>query len=372
VTDTAATATDTAASGAPGATGLRLRGVVVRYGATTAVDAVDLDVAAREVVALLGPSGSGKSSLLRAVAGLEPVAAGGITWAGREVTGVPVHRRGFGLMFQEGQLFPHRTVAGNVGYGLDGLPRARRAERVAELLELVGLAGYGDRSVATLSGGQAQRVALARALAPAPALLLLDEPLSALDRGLRERLTGELHDILRATGTTALYVTHDHDEAFTVADRVAVMVDGRLVQVDRPARLWRRPVNQEVAAFLGYGPFLPGRVRGAVVRTSLGEVPLPAGAPGEAPGPAGLPGHVLVGLGPAALHVVTGEGWAGGDDVVVPVLATRFVRGRTEVDVALPGGERATALTTATEVGAQVQVRMDPDGVAVVPQTASS
>ncbi|WP_341361404.1 ABC transporter ATP-binding protein [Georgenia sp. M64] len=349
---------------------MRLRGVVVRYGATTAVDAVDLDVAAREVVALLGPSGSGKSSLLRAVAGLEPVAAGGITWAGREVTGVPVHRRGFGLMFQEGQLFPHRTVAGNVGYGLDGLPRARRAERVAELLELVGLAGYGDRSVATLSGGQAQRVALARALAPAPALLLLDEPLSALDRGLRERLTGELHEILRATGTTALYVTHDHDEAFTVADRVAVMVDGRLVQVDRPARLWRRPVNQEVAAFLGYGPFLPGQVRGAVVRTSMGEVPLPAAAPGEAPRPAAA--NVLVGLGPAALHVVTGEGWAGGDDVVVPVLATRFVRGRTEVDVALPGGERATALTTATEVGAQVQVRMDPDGVAVVPQTASS
>ncbi|WP_447925888.1 ABC transporter ATP-binding protein [Georgenia muralis] len=353
-------------------TGLRLRGVVVRYVATTAVDAVDLDVAAREVVALLGPSGSGKSSLLRAVAGLEPVAAGDITWAGQDVTGVPVHRRGFGLMFQEGQLFPHRTVAGNVGYGLDGLPRARRAERVAELLELVGLAGYGDRSVATLSGGQAQRVALARALAPAPALLLLDEPLSALDRGLRERLTGELHDILRATGTTALYVTHDHDEAFTVADRVAVMVDGRLVQVDRPARLWRRPVNQEVAGFLGYGPFLPGQVRGAVVRTGLGEVPLPAAAPGEAPGPAAPHGHVLVGLGPAALHVVTGEGWAGGDDVVVPVLATRFVRGRTEVDVALPGGERATAVTTATEVGAQVQVRMDPDGVAVVPQTASS
>ena len=354
--------------------GLAVRGLVVRYegpgrAATTAVAGVDLDVAVGEVVGLLGPSGSGKSSLLRAVAGLEPVAAGAVTWDGRDVTGVPVHRRGFGLMFQDGQLFPHRSVAGNVGYGLAtaGLPRAARDARVAQLLELVGLAGYGPRAVSTLSGGQAQRVALARSLAPAPQLLLLDEPLSALDRGLRERLTGELHDILRRTGTTALYVTHDHDEAFTVADRVAVMIDGHLAQVDKPGRLWRAPVDRAVAAFLGYGPFLPAERHGDVARTVLGDVPMR----GTGRAVLGEPGALVVGLGPGALQVVTGEGWAGGHGLEVPVAASRFVRGRTEVDVELPGGLRAFAVAAgAAEVGALVQVRLDPDGAVVVPTGA--
>lgn len=350
-------------SGDDGGAGLRVRDLVVRYdgpgGGTTAVAGVDLDVAVGEVVALLGPSGSGKSSLLRAVAGLEPTAAGSIAWAGRDLAGVPVHRRGFGLMFQDGQLFPHRSVAGNVAYGLQtaGAPRAERDRRVAELLDLVGLAGYGARPVSSLSGGQAQRVALARALAPAPQLLLLDEPLSALDRSLRERLTGELHDILRATGTTSLYVTHDHDEAFTVADRVAVMIGGDVAQVDTPARLWRLPRSQDVAAFLGYGPFLPAEVRRGVARCVLGSVPttLPDGA-------------ALVAIGPAALHVVTGEGWAGGSDVEAPVRATRFVRGTTEVDVVLPGDLPATAVATgAPPMGTSVQVRLDPAGAAVVP-----
>ncbi|MGO1316187.1 MAG: ABC transporter ATP-binding protein [Cellulomonadaceae bacterium] len=222
---------------------------------TTAVDGVSLQVAPGEIVALLGASGSGKSSLLRAVAGLEP-ADGSISWAGRDLHGVPVHRRGFGLMFQDGQLFPHRTVAGNVGYGLAGHgPRAERAHRVTELLALVGLAGYGSRPVTTLSGGERQRVALARSLAPQPELLLLDEPLSALDRGLRERLALDVRDVLRTTATTALFVTHDQDEAFTVADRVAVMSAGRLLQVGAPEELWRHPVNREVAEFLGYEAF---------------------------------------------------------------------------------------------------------------------
>jgi thiamine transport system ATP-binding protein len=256
-------------------------------------------------------------------------------------------------------------VAGNVGYGLTmaGVPRAERARRVVELLDLVGLGGYGPRAVSTLSGGQAQRVALARSLAPEPALLLLDEPLSALDRGLRERLTGELHDILRRTGTTALYVTHDHDEAFTVADRVAVMIDGHLAQVDAPAALWRAPVDRRVAAFLGYGPFLPAEVRGDVAVTALGEVPL-RGMNGSAGGS----GDVVVGLGPGALHVVVGEGWAGGHDVEGPVGASRFVRGRTELDVVLPDGTAATAVTPgAVQPAPQVQVRLDPDAAVVVP-----
>jgi thiamine transport system ATP-binding protein len=243
--------------------GLGVRDLVVRYRGTgraaaevTAVAGVTLDVPAGEVLALLGPSGCGKSSLLRAVAGLEPPTAGTVTWDGTDLTRVPVHRRGFGLVFQDGQLFPHRDVAGNVGYGLRGLDRPARSARVAELLELVGLPGYASRPVATLSGGERQRVALARSLAPRPRLLLLDEPLSALDRSLRERLADDLRHALVATGTTAVFVTHDQDEAFTVADRVAVLSAGRLLQVDAPEALWRRPASREVAEFLGYRTFL--------------------------------------------------------------------------------------------------------------------
>ncbi|MFC8599133.1 ABC transporter ATP-binding protein [Isoptericola sp. NPDC057191] len=240
-------------------TGLAVRDAVVRYGGTrrrpgaVAVDGVSLDVAAGEIVALLGPSGCGKSSLLRAVAGLEPLAGGSVAFDGVDLAGVPVHRRGFGLLFQDGQLFPHRDVARNVAYGLEtqGVPRAERAERVAALLAEVGLDGYQQRSVATLSGGEKQRVALARSLAPRPRLLLLDEPLSALDRRLRERLAVDVRDTLRATGTTAVFVTHDHDEAFTVADRVAVMDAGRLLQVDAPDVLLRAPASDRVAEFLG-------------------------------------------------------------------------------------------------------------------------
>ncbi|NKY11785.1 ATP-binding cassette domain-containing protein, partial [Cellulomonas hominis] len=253
--------------------GLEVRGLVVRYpGGVTAVAGVDLEVARGEVLALLGPSGCGKSSLLRAVAGLEPPTAGRLAWDGLDLAPVPVHRRGFGLVFQDGQLFPHRDVAGNVAYGLRDLDRAARAARVAELLDLVGLPGYGTRPVATLSGGERQRVALARSLAPRPRLLLLDEPLSALDRSLRERLAEDLRRVLTATGTTALFVTHDQDEAFTVADRVAVMSAGRLRQVATPEDLWRRPADREVAEFLGYRTFLAAAGWGSAASAVEGDL----------------------------------------------------------------------------------------------------
>ncbi|MBE1875902.1 ABC transporter ATP-binding protein [Myceligenerans pegani] len=255
----------TAARADGGGAGLAVRDVVVRYAkapgglwrrtraTTVAVDHVSLDVDQGEIVALLGPSGCGKSSLLRAVAGLEPLADGTVTWDDGDLTGVPVHRRQFGLMFQDGQLFPHRDAGRNVAYGLEAqhVPAPERAERVAGLLELVGLAGYERRRVATLSGGERQRVALARALAPRPRLLLLDEPLSALDRRLRERLAAEVRRVLKETGTTALFVTHDHDEAFAVADRVGVMSGGRLLQVAPPEELREKPATAEVAEFLG-------------------------------------------------------------------------------------------------------------------------
>ena len=232
------------------------------YDGVPAVVDATVEVPDGSVLAVLGPSGCGKSTLLRAVAGLEAATAGTIAWDGRDLAGVPTHKRGFALMFQDGQLFGHLTVAGNVGYAL----RIRRARpdkqrigaRVDELLRLVGLEGYGDRLPATLSGGERQRVALARSLAVEPRLLLLDEPLSALDAGLRERLAGDLRGILRAAGTTALLVTHDHEEAFAVADRLAVMRDGRIVQQGEIAEVWRAPVDPETALFLGYARVVSG------------------------------------------------------------------------------------------------------------------
>jgi thiamine transport system ATP-binding protein len=212
-----------------------------------------------QVLAILGPSGCGKSTLLRATAGLEHLDAGSVRWRGRDLAGVPTHERGFALMFQDGQLFGHATVGDNVAYPLRlrGVGRAARRSRVDELLELVGLPGYADRRPPALSGGEQQRVALARSLAADPELLLLDEPLSALDRSLRERLGGDLREILVQTRTTAVMVTHDHDEAFTVADRLAVMLAGRVVQEGPTAEVWRAPVDAEVAAFIGYTTILP-------------------------------------------------------------------------------------------------------------------
>jgi thiamine transport system ATP-binding protein len=233
---------------------LQLSDVTVRYGESVAVDDVSLTLDPGQVLAVLGPSGCGKSTLLRAVAGLEPLASGSISWAGADLAGTPTHKRGFALMFQDGQLFAHLTVARNVAYALRlrRTPSARVASRVRELLELVGLAGYDDRLPATLSGGERQRVALARALAVEPRLILLDEPLSALDATLRERLAGDLREILHAAGTTALLVTHDHDEAFALADRLAVMRGGRVVQQGAIDEVWREPVDEETALFLGY------------------------------------------------------------------------------------------------------------------------
>ncbi len=240
--------------------GLEVRDLTVRFGATTAVDAVSLAVPAGSVVAVLGPSGCGKSTLLRAVAGLEDPTAGQVCFSGDDLAGVPTHRRDFALMFQDGQLFPHLDVARNIAYPLRLRHRSRdfQRSRVEELLELVNLPGYADRAVATLSGGERQRVALARALAVAPRLLLLDEPLSALDRSLREHLAVELHDILRAAGATAMLVTHDQEEAFAVADRMAVMREGRIVQQGTLDEVWSSPIDGWTARFLGYATVLTG------------------------------------------------------------------------------------------------------------------
>ncbi|MEZ5375597.1 MAG: ABC transporter ATP-binding protein [Acidimicrobiales bacterium] len=228
--------------------------VSVRYGDVLALDGVDLEVGAGEVVAILGPSGSGKSTLLRAIAGLEPIATGRLLADGVDLAGLPTHERGLGLMFQDHALFPHETVAGNIAFGLRmaGVDRDTQRARIRELLAMVGLTGFESRSVSQLSGGEAQRVALARSLAPAPALLMLDEPLGSLDRVLREQLTDDLRLLLGTVGVSALHVTHDQSEAFAVADRVVIMRDGKVVQSGEPEELWHRPATRFVAEFLGH------------------------------------------------------------------------------------------------------------------------
>ncbi|MDO9427065.1 MAG: ABC transporter ATP-binding protein [Methylobacterium sp.] len=266
---------------------LDLEGVTKRFGDGVAVADVSLALSPGEFFCLLGPSGCGKSTLLRLVAGFETPSAGLIRVDGRDLAGLPPHRRPVNMMFQSYALFPHRDVAGNVAYGLANLNRADRAGRVRDLLARVRLDGFGTRRIDTLSGGQRQRVALARALAREPGVLLLDEPLGALDRGLREETQGELRALQRRLGITFVMVTHDPGEAMALADRIGVMDRGRLVQVGDAAALYERPATRFVAGLLGDVNLIPGRVSGrdgdwAVVETGFG--PVRARASGPTPG----------------------------------------------------------------------------------------
>ncbi len=260
---------------------LEVEGVVVRFDEHVAVDRVDLAVANGETLAVLGPSGCGKTTLLRAIAGLQALDAGRICWDGHDLMAVPPHERRFGLMFQEYALFPHRDVHGNVEFGLRmaGADRGARSRRVDEVLALVGLREFRERPVATLSGGEQQRVALARALVVEPRLLMLDEPLGALDRAWRARLIDEIRALLDRAALPAIYVTHDHDEAFTIATRLAVMRSGRVVQQGTPAEVWRRPVDTWTARFFGFGPATPCTARAGALETPWGRLPAPAGTP---------------------------------------------------------------------------------------------
>jgi iron(III) transport system ATP-binding protein len=266
------------------------------YGPVVALDGADLEVEAGTLAAVLGPSGCGKTTLLRCVAGFERVHSGTVSLAGRTVAGpgthMPPHRRRVAVVPQEGALFPHLSVAGNVGYGLDRT--ARRSGRVEEVLALVGLPGYGDRMPHQLSGGQQQRVAVARALAPRPPLVLLDEPFSALDAGLRGELRRDVREALRADGATAVLVTHDQGEALSMADQVAVMRDGRIVQSGAPSTVYREPATPWVAGFVGEAVLLPATVDGPEALTPLGRLPLHGTAGG---------GAVTVLLRPEQVHV---------------------------------------------------------------------
>jgi putative spermidine/putrescine transport system ATP-binding protein len=242
------------------------------YGATAAVAQLSLEVAAGECIALLGPSGCGKTTTLRMVAGFITPDAGTIRLAGRDITRTPPHRRRIGMVFQAYALFPHMSAAGNVGFGLEmaGVARAERERRVVAALEMVGLAALADRYPAQLSGGQQQRVALARALVIEPELLLLDEPLSNLDAGLRAEMREEIAALRTRTGVTTLFVTHDQHEAMALADRIALMDRGRIVEIATPRAMSEAPAHLFTARFLGERTALPGRVDGALFRFGEG------------------------------------------------------------------------------------------------------
>jgi iron(III) transport system ATP-binding protein len=253
-------------------TGLSVKGVVAGYGAENVLRGLDLVVPEGDLVAVLGPSGCGKTTLLRVVAGLHPTNAGRIELNGRVLDGVPPERRGIGIVPQEGALFPHLSVAKNVAFGLNR--EQRRHGRVGELLDLVGLADFGRRMPNELSGGQQQRVALARALAPRPGVVLMDEPFSSLDAGLREELRADVRTALRATGATALLVTHDQQEALGVADLVAVLRAGVVAQLGTPQQVYTEPADLGVALFVGEAVTFTAASSGGVADTPLGRLPV--------------------------------------------------------------------------------------------------
>jgi ABC-type Fe3+/spermidine/putrescine transport system ATPase subunit len=340
---------------------LELQSITHTYEGAPVLRGVSLSVAERSITALVGPSGCGKTTLLRIVAGLERADAGALLLEGEPIEGVPPHRRGFGLMFQDYALFPHLDVAGNIGFGLHVQGQGAAAPaRVAELLTLVGLQGYERRRVYELSGGERQRVALARALAPRPRLLMLDEPLAALDRALRERLQDELRTILRAVGVTAIYVTHDQEEAFALADQVALLNAGQLEQSGPPEAIYRCPASAWAARFFGLGNLVAGHWRAdGRVDTALGPLACRHEGP---PGQAGAPACLV--LYPDAATPSANA------DLVVTLVESQF-RGRAHrVLVRHPSGLELSFELSAPPgpIGASIGLRLSQSGVYALPE----
>jgi spermidine/putrescine ABC transporter ATP-binding subunit len=348
---------------------LTVTSLTVRFDTTTAVDRLDLDVAPGELFVLLGGSGSGKTTLLRAIGGFVQPAAGRITLDGVDIGGLPPHRRPVNTMFQSYALFPHMSAAANIGFGLRmrGLPRAEIDARVAEMLDLVRLRGFGARRPAQLSGGQQQRVALARSLAPRPSLLLLDEPLSALDRNLRRDTREELVRLQRSLGIAFILVTHDQEEALTMADRIGVMHDGRLAQVGTPAEVYERPNTRFVAEFLG-----AANVLHAMAPTSGMQLELPGLSATVRTATESAPGPVLLAIRPERVQL----GGAGAPNALQGVIADRAYAGETLTHtVRLDDGNLMRATQSLRnglgaeliDIGTRVTLSWQPDACIVLP-----
>ncbi|MBL8702722.1 MAG: ABC transporter ATP-binding protein [Alphaproteobacteria bacterium] len=339
---------------------LRVEGLNLSYGQVAALVDIDLEVARGEFVALLGPSGCGKTSLLRAIAGFVRPQRGAIWLGGRDVAQVPPRRRNIGIVFQSYALFPHMSVFDNVRFGLDsrGVARAEVLERTNRALALVGLASLADRRPRQLSGGQQQRVALARAIVIEPDILLLDEPLAALDKQLRVQMQTELKTLQKTVGVTSVFVTHDREEAMSMADRIVVMRDGRIRQIATPEALFAAPVDAWVADFIGAGNLLAGDLR----RDGAGRATLTLG-PGsvleaEAPGDAAPDSVIFVPF--DRVHLAPAEGAD-----ALRVTSRRFLGLAVELHVGYPGGVVRALLPPAAaerfQVGAPVAVRADRD-----------
>lgn len=337
---------------APSSGVLELRRVSCAYEpGRPAVSNISFSAKEGEILCLLGPSGCGKTTILRAIAGFEPVRSGELFLSGRLVSSpdvqVPTEERRVGMVFQEYALFPHLRVADNIAFGLRTLPRQERRRKVAEMLELTGLVGFDRRYPHELSGGQQQRVALARALVQRPVILLLDEPFSNLDPDMAFRMRQDLHELLRRTKTTTLLVTHDHDEAFAMADRIAVLNAGRLEQLDTPETIYHEPVTPFVADFVGQADFIPGEVKDGLVHTELGTFPNSAGYEEGA--------AVVVMIRPDDVHLVPSK------TPGARISARQFRGSENLYTISLPSGQvvhSSEGSTSVYQVGTAVELRV--------------